>query len=247
MTTNAPYSQINNGSAVATGHVIRNGSDPNFHDQFIFNDFANADGFVYHTDFNAMLGEVTRLDPTDPTRDQPGELTQSVLHRLNLALDHDNNTVTPAQVFSNIKSLLGTNRTDTRYGEGVFGEMYISSKQNGTIYLVTNSVPLAGDFDEDRDVDAADYVVWRKTVGQTGYHLAADGDGNGTVNALDLNVWRSHFGQKWSQAIGTTTDSASAVPEPTTALLLLIALAANKLLRPNVAGTLRVSSKNSNR
>ena len=46
---------------------------------------------------------------------------------------------------------------------------------------------LAGDYDADGDVDAADYVVWRKTDGSpAGYNLPADGNGNGIVDARRL-------------------------------------------------------------
>ncbi len=46
-------------------------------------------------------------------------------------------------------------------------------------------------------VDAADYVLWRKTVGTTGDPvgaIATDGNGDGTVDNADYDVWRSNFG-----------------------------------------------------
>jgi hypothetical protein len=60
-----------------------------------------------------------------------------------------------------------------------------------------------GDFDGDRDVDAADYVVWRKKNGaQENYY-----------------VWRSNFGM----ASPGGAISIAAVPEPATALILTLA------------------------
>lgn len=53
---------------------------------------------------------------------------------------------------------------------------------------------LAGDYSGNGTVDAADYTIWRDSLGQTGGGLAADGDGNGTVNAADLSIWRNNFG-----------------------------------------------------
>jgi glucose/arabinose dehydrogenase len=223
---NAQVSEISSGSSVASGFVIRNGSDPNLHNQLIFSNFAAKDGIVYHVDFNAMLRAVTTLDPEDSTRDEPSELTQATLHKLNMALDHDNNPATPAQIFGDFSELLGTVRNDARYGEGVFGEMYISTKQQGgRIYLVTNSLPLAGDYNKDRSVDAADYVVWRDMIGDEGYRLAADGNGDGKIDAADYAVWQDNFGATWS----TTGNGASgtvlrAVPE-TTSLWLTVVLA----------------------
>jgi hypothetical protein len=55
------------------------------------------------------------------------------------------------------------------------------------------SVRLAGDYNEDNSVDAADYVVWRKTFGQTGAGLPADGDGSGMIDAADLDAWKQNF------------------------------------------------------
>jgi hypothetical protein len=220
---NALVSQVGSGNAVASGFVIRNGSDPNLHNQLIFNNFANHDGVVYHADFDDMLAAVTTLDPLDPARDEPGELTQAVLHKLNLALDHDSNPATAAQLFSDLNTMLGRPRNDARYGEGVFGEMYVSTKQNGgRIYLVTNSVPLAGDYNKDRVVDAADYVMWRDTAGgEGGYHLPADGNGDGQVDEADYAVWQSNFGKVWS-ASGSASGAATAiaVPEPTAFMLV---------------------------
>lgn len=217
---NAMVSQISSGNAVASGFVIRNGSDPSLYNQFVFNNFASHDGIVYHADFDDMLGAVTQLDVNDPTRDAPSELTQATLHKLRLSLDHDRDSNTPPIVFDDFRQLLNSTRSDTRYGEGVFGEMYISSKINGTIYLVTNSVPLPGDYNRDGAVDAADYLVWRSSVGEVGYHLRADGSGNGWIDTADYEVWRSHFGTAVAGATAGGSNSDFAVPEPGPLLLL---------------------------
>ncbi len=54
---------------------------------------------------------------------------------------------------------------------------------------------LAGDFNRDGNVDAADYSVWRNSLGQTGLvpYSGADGDGDGTVEQDDYAVWKAHF------------------------------------------------------
>jgi 3-phytase len=55
---------------------------------------------------------------------------------------------------------------------------------------------LPGDYNSSRRVDAADYVVWRKTLGDSVTpYSGADGDGNGRVDAADYDVWRGHHGQ----------------------------------------------------
>ncbi len=212
--------QARTGNAIASGHVIQNGTDPNLHNQLILSDFGGHDGNVYHVDFAEMLAAVIQLDPDDPTRDEPHELTQATIHQLQLALDHDNNPATDPQIFDNFLDLLNQSRTDVRFGEGVFGEMYISSKRNGTVYLVTNSVPLSGDTNRNGAVDAADYTLWRDGLGERGFRLPADGNGDGFVGLHDYGVWKTHFGQ--SAASG----SSEPVPEPATLLLALFALLA---------------------
>jgi glucose/arabinose dehydrogenase len=57
---------------------------------------------------------------------------------------------------------------------------------------------LPGDYSGDGIVDAADYVVWRNSVGQDGGFLAADGTGpmgapDGFVDVLDYLFWRTNF------------------------------------------------------
>jgi hypothetical protein len=235
---NATISQVSSDSSIASGFVIRNGSDPNLHNQLIFNNFPEHDSFVYHADFDEMLAAVTTLNPDDPDRDEPGELTQAVLHVLHLSLDHDNNPNTAPQIYDDFNSLLNFDgpfpiieRNDTRYGEGVFGEMYISTKQRGgEIYLVTNSVPLAGDYNRNHVVDAADYTVWRDTLGQEGYHLAADGNGDGRVDENDYSVWKDNFGAVFGGGSGSAAAFGAAVPEPA-AFTLFVLGAVGALIR----------------
>jgi hypothetical protein len=71
-----------------------------------------------------------------------------------------------------------------------------------------------GDYNADGVVDVADYNVWRSNSGLTSLaKLAADGNGNGVIDAADYVIWRSNLS-------GSGAALASAVPEPTSALLL---------------------------
>ncbi|HEY3395102.1 MAG TPA: choice-of-anchor Q domain-containing protein, partial [Lacipirellulaceae bacterium] len=54
--------------------------------------------------------------------------------------------------------------------------------------------PLTGDYNFSGVVDAADAVVWRKTLGST-TDLRADGNGDGVVDQADWQVWRENFGR----------------------------------------------------
>jgi hypothetical protein len=71
-------------------------------------------------------------------------------------------------------------------------------------------------------VDAADYVMWRHTVGQSGFGLAADGNGDGKVSAEDYVVWRTHFGQ--TVEIGTLQSSNLPAPEPRSLQILILGM-----------------------
>jgi hypothetical protein len=107
-----------------------------------------------------------------------------------------------------------------------------------TINLLAE-VRLAGDYNQDNIVDAADYVVWRDASGQPGAGLAADGNGDGLINQADYDVWRANFGQiagvgAASRAAQTSASAASqpfsppqlggptAVPEPHTFTLSVL-------------------------
>jgi hypothetical protein len=73
------------------------------------------------------------------------------------------------------------------------------------VLSVIGSTALPGDFNHDNKVDAADYVMWRKT--------------NGT--AAGVNLWRANFGNM----AGSGTLSNSTVPEPANASVLLLGAA----------------------
>jgi hypothetical protein len=55
---------------------------------------------------------------------------------------------------------------------------------------------LPGDYNQNNNVDAGDYVLWRKTVGTTVAvpYRGADGNGDTSVNSADYVVWRQNFG-----------------------------------------------------
>jgi hypothetical protein len=54
--------------------------------------------------------------------------------------------------------------------------------------------PLVGDYNGDGTVNAADYTIWRDTLGST-TDLRANGDNsNNVIDAADYGVWRVNFG-----------------------------------------------------
>jgi lipopolysaccharide export system protein LptA len=56
---------------------------------------------------------------------------------------------------------------------------------------------LSADFDENGDIDGADFLAWQLGAGITSGATRAEGDadGNGTVDAVDLAVWESQYAE----------------------------------------------------
>lgn len=80
---------------------------------------------------------------------------------------------------------------------------------------------LAGDYNRDGAVTAADYSLWRKTLGSSVTRFAgADGDGSGVIDQADFLRWRADFGA--IAAAGTAFSVA--VPEPTSFASLCLGL-----------------------
>ena len=97
--------------------------------------------------------------------------------------------------------------------------MQFSAASNGpdsaSFFDVNIAVFLPGDYNGNGTVDAADYTVWRNSLGQSGSGLAADGDGNRIIDAADYVLWKTNFGQ-------TASSGSAAIlpaPEPRTMLL----------------------------
>jgi hypothetical protein len=91
------------------------------------------------------------------------------------------------------------------------------------------SAPLAGDYNDDGAVNAADYVVWRKSYNQVASSLPADGNSNGRIDDGDYTVWRSNFGRSGAAGLAATLVGEgqfqfAAAPEPSSAWLALVAL-----------------------
>jgi hypothetical protein len=88
--------------------------------------------------------------------------------------------------------------------------------------IVAIPTPSDADFDDDGDVDGADFVTWQRNFGmETGaVNQQGDADNNGTVDAVDLGLWRENFGQ------GGSTPEAVAIPEPAAVALAGLGLLA---------------------
>jgi hypothetical protein len=97
--------------------------------------------------------------------------------------------------------------------------------------------PLPGDYNLNGVVDAADYILWRKSLGTATVLFNDDTPG---IGPDDSTRWRANFGQ--TAGSGATAGSpSSAVPEPASALVLTFGVAMsyrNNRRRPSMEGTL---------
>lgn len=78
---------------------------------------------------------------------------------------------------------------------------------------------LAGDYNDDGTVDAADYTVWRDNLGESAGTLPNDTDG-GVIGTAQYATWKANFGSS------SGSGEAGAVPEPMSICLLLTMLLA---------------------
>jgi hypothetical protein len=94
---------------------------------------------------------------------------------------------------------------------------------------------LVGDYNHDGTVNAADYTVWRNSVGTA--NLAADGNGDRVIDRADLLVWKNNYGNRG----GVGSLHLAPIPEPAAIVLFAaavtsFALLGRRLPRPPLSG-----------
>jgi hypothetical protein len=78
------------------------------------------------------------------------------------------------------------------------------------------------DFNGDGQIDAADYVIWRKSLGgAVGHGTGSDANGDGIIDGSDYALWRANFGAAFGGGAGTHS-LTEIVPEPPALLLIVV-------------------------
>lgn len=101
------------------------------------------------------------------------------------------------------------------------GSTFATTNSNGTF-----TVAIAGDYNNNGFVDAADYALWRN-----GGPLQNENATVGSISQEDYDVWRQNFGKSGWTITGTppgsgASDLAGTVPEPNAFVLFAMGLAA---------------------
>ena len=87
---------------------------------------------------------------------------------------------------------------------------------SGLLQVSTFEAPIAGDFNADGVVNEADMQAWEADFGLNG---DSDADGDGDSDGGDFLAWQQNYGA------GSNPLAAShAIPEPSTAALLIAAI-----------------------
>lgn len=100
----------------------------------------------------------------------------------------------------------------------------------GILSVVAANALLAGDYNDDGTVDAADFTVWRDAT-ESGQPLLNETASLGTIDAEDYDAWKANFGAM-SAGAGSMAKRGVSAPEPTTLLLLSVAVALGATRRP---------------
>jgi hypothetical protein len=121
-----------------------------------------------------------------------------------------------------LREQFGDLPSSTRYIDIALTATKAVGENDGYADNISLILLIAGDYNQNGTVDAADYSVWRDMVGRTGSGLAADGNRDGSVNTADYDVWKMNFGVTTGDGAGTDIS----VPEPRTFVLVSCVLLA---------------------
>ena len=137
-------------------------------------------------------------------------------------LAFDTSLAAPTQTSYNLLTALDIVDNGIAFSGPAGWNYQIVSGLNGEILQAFQSVAVgvAGDYNGNGTVDAADYVLWRN-----GGPLQNEIATPGTVTQEDYDSWRARFGSTSGSGAGTRVN-AGQVPEPAAAVLMIMGLMA---------------------
>ena len=170
------------------------------------------------TNWNSVTGEARLwLDPESESSPYISHTGHSTLQPMESYALRQSSDYTGTQIVDNIV-------VATSFAEALSG---ISSEG------------VAGDYNGNGIVDAADYTVWRDKLGNVGTPgIPGDGDDgtlsgtpDGTVDASDYAYWKTRFGATSGSGSAGIGSIRTAVPEPATGLAIGVAAMMLQLIR----------------
>lgn len=125
---------------------------------------------------------------------------------------------------------IGDVRFSTFFGSFDGGQVLIDNVQ------LLRNVAMPGDYNSDNSVDAADYVIWRDTLGQNvAVGSGADGNRDGIIGNEDYDVWYASYGN----TSAARSSGVRAIPEPSASSLAFVAIGAVAIRMPWLVATNR--------
>lgn len=103
---------------------------------------------------------------------------------------------------------------------GPDGDLFGIARSTATELILTALSGLAGDFDNNGAVDAADYTVWRDNFGAPTYRLF-NATSSGVIGQSQYDAWISNYG---AVVAASSLEQSAAAPEPSTLLLTALVL-----------------------
>ncbi|MEQ8848708.1 hypothetical protein [Botrimarina sp.] len=150
--------------------------------------------------------------------DASGTFYQSPAKQAGNPTDNPGETVTIEIPISELTAG-GVSLADAGLQDGTFFRIALATNSDSAnafsldnFRLLTELTGLDGDYNNDGVVDAADYTVYRDNVGAPEGTLLNDPAG-GLIGAAQLQAWQDNYG-------ATVGGSATAIPEPSAALLI---------------------------
>ncbi len=123
--------------ALSGGFVVTNGSA--LDGQFIFGDFARSSR-LYHVPIEELLAAKTSLEAGE----SPDLLSWATPSELTLYENADFDLSTTPEIRASFAEIVGNIRSDLRFGQGPEGQIFLTNKHDGWVYIVENSV--SGDY-----------------------------------------------------------------------------------------------------
>ncbi len=179
---------------------------------------------------------VLEIDVTYVSSDLPGSLTSLGMHltfesnldgwsqdspfaSISSPTDQTIRVEVPLSSFTLTAGLSSANFTIGFSGSWLGADDVILYLDRIALRDTTFTAPEDADFDNDGDIDGQDFLSWQRGFGISSNADTTQGDanGDGAVSESDFTIWQSQYGTP------SALSAATAIPEPSTAWLAVIA------------------------